>query len=309
MARIGLKNFRYSELDANEEVKEPKTLGKAIDCKVSLELNSAELFANDGLAESDYTFNKGTVTITVDDDDDQILAPLLGHTISEDGEVVRKDTDVAPYIAFGRILTKIVGGKYKYKVEYLSKVKFKDTMPDETTKGESIEFTTVSIEGSVMRNSKGEWSKTRTFDKYEEASAYLDDLLTDPKKKIKIEIPDGATVTTLGNKTVGELQDNVKVGILNDVSGSLKYLASFEEFGKGAKGNFLALYFPEAKAGETVTCEVKGDGSILKKPVTVDPKDGLIVLQIANTNQTIEVVSDGKTTKTLTLTDLDLKTE
>lgn len=178
MARIGLKNFRYSLLDENEKVKEPKTLGKAIDCKVSLKLNSAELYGDDGLCESDYTFNKGTVTITVDDDDDTILAPLLGHAISEDGEIVRKDTDVAPYIAFGRILTKIVGGVYKYKVEYLSKVKFKDTMPDEATKGESIEFTTVSIEGSVMRKTDGEWSKSKTFTTYKDASDYLDSLLT-----------------------------------------------------------------------------------------------------------------------------------
>ena len=178
MARIGLKNFRYSLLDENEKVKEPKTLGKAIDCKVSLELNSAELYGDDGLCESDYTFNKGTVTITVDDDDDTILAPLLGHAISEDGEIVRKDTDVAPYIAFGRILTKIVGGVYKYKVEYLSKVKFKDTMPDEATKGESIEFTTVSIAGSVMRKTDGEWSKSKTFTTYKDASDYLDSLLT-----------------------------------------------------------------------------------------------------------------------------------
>lgn len=178
MARIGLKNFRYSLLDENEKVKEPKTLGKAIDCKVSLELNSAELYGDDGLCESDYTFNKGTVTITVDDDDDTILAPLLGHAISEDGEIVRKDTDVAPYIAFGRILTKIVGGVYKYKVEYLSKVKFKDTMPDEATKGESINFTTVSIEGSVMRKTDGEWSKSKTFTTYKDASDYLDSLLT-----------------------------------------------------------------------------------------------------------------------------------
>lgn len=178
MARIGLKNFRYSLLDNNEEVIEPKSLGKAIDCKVSLELNSAELYADDALAESDYTFNKGTVTITVDDDDDTVLAPLLGHTISEEGEIVRKDTDVAPYIAFGRILTKVVSGTYKYKVEFLSKVKFKDTMPDEATKGKSVEFTTVSIEGSVMRKSNGEWSKSKTFTTYAEASTYLDSLLT-----------------------------------------------------------------------------------------------------------------------------------
>lgn len=178
MARIGLKNFRFSILDENENVQEPQSLGKAIDCKVSLELNTAELYADDSLAESDYTFNKGTVTISIDDDDETVLAPLLGHDIGEDNEVVRKDTDIAPYIAFGRILTKIVSGVYKYKVEFLSKVKFKDTMPDEKTKSESIEFTPVSIEGSVMRKADGEWSKTKTFTTYDEASEYLDSLLT-----------------------------------------------------------------------------------------------------------------------------------
>lgn len=180
MARIGLKRFRYSELDKDDNVIEPKSLGKAIDCKVSLELNSGELYGDDGLCESDYSFNKGTVTITVDDDDDTIIAPLLGHDISEDGEIVRKDTDIAPCIAFGRILTKIVGGVYKYKVEFLSKVKFKETMPDEKTRGESVEFTTVSIEGSVMKKSDGEWSKTKTFATFAEASTYLDKLLTKP---------------------------------------------------------------------------------------------------------------------------------
>lgn len=128
-------------------------------------------------------------------------------------------------------------------------------------------------------------------------------------KEIKVQVPDGATVTTLGEKTVEEFQENITISPENSIQGSLKHLESFEEFSKDAKGNFLALYFPEAKADTVITCEVKGDGSKLKKPVAVDQKDGLIVLQIANTNQTIEVVSDGKTTKTLTLTELDLKTE
>ena len=180
MARIGLKRFRYSELDADDNVIAPKSLGKAIDCKVSLELNSGELYGDDALCESDTSFNKGTVTITVDDDDDTVLAPLLGHDITEDGEVVRKDTDIAPCIAFGRILTKIVGGTYKYKVEFLSKVKFKDTMPDEKTRGESVEFQTVSIEGKVMKKANGEWSKAKTFPTLQEAVEYLDKLLTKP---------------------------------------------------------------------------------------------------------------------------------
>jgi len=177
MARIGLKNFRYGILDEETETyAEVKTPGKAVDCKVSLDLNSAELYADDSLAESDYTFKKGTVTITVDEDDDETYAGLTGHEISEAGEIIRKDTDVAPYVGFGRIITKIVNGVYKYKVEFLSKVKFKDALPDEKTKGESVEFTTTSLEGTVLKLEDGTWSKTQTFTTYNEAVEYLEGL-------------------------------------------------------------------------------------------------------------------------------------
>ena len=93
MAKIGLNNFRYGIFnDETETYGEPLSLGKVIDCKVSLDLNSTELYADDGLAESDYSVKKGTVTITFDEDDDETIANLTDHTIV-DGEIVRKDTD------------------------------------------------------------------------------------------------------------------------------------------------------------------------------------------------------------------------
>ena len=181
MARIGLKYFRYGILDEEHETYGGALqLGKAIDCKVSLDLNSAELYADDGLAESDYSVKKGTVSITIDEDDDTTICNLTGHTLSQDGEIVRKDSDVAPYVGFGRIITKVVEGEYKYKVEFLSKVKFKDALPDEKTKGESVEFTTTALEGSVLKLSDGTWSKSKTFDTYTDAITYLEGLLAVP---------------------------------------------------------------------------------------------------------------------------------
>ncbi len=179
MARTGLKYFRYGILDPETETYGGALqLGKAIDCKVSLDLNSAELYADDGLAESDYSVKKGTVTITTDEDDDETTARLTGHEISADGEMIRKDTDVAPYVGFGRIITKMYEGSIKYKVEFICKTKFKDSLPDEKTKGESTEFTTPTLEGSVLKLKDGTWSKTKTFDSYTDAVAYLDSLLT-----------------------------------------------------------------------------------------------------------------------------------
>ena len=182
MARIGLKNFRYGILDEETETYESvKTPGKAVDCKVSLDLNSAELYADDSLAESDYSFKKGTISLEVAEEG-IIFAKLLGHAVSEsDGnEVVRSANDVAPYVAVGRILTKMVNNVKSYKVEFLSKVQFKEPATEEKTKGESIEFGTAKIEGTIMQLADGTWSKAKTFATYTEAETYLNGLLTAP---------------------------------------------------------------------------------------------------------------------------------
>lgn len=178
MAKIGLNNFKYSVLDETEKYNGAKSLGKAIDCKVAIENYSAELYADDTLAESDYSFKKGTVTLTIDEDDDTVFAELLGHSVDTDTqEMIRKDTDVAPYVGVGRILTKIVNGVPKYKVEFLPKVKFSEPAQEEATKGDSIEFKTPAIEGTVTKLSDGTWSRTKTFTSKEEAITFLNGLM------------------------------------------------------------------------------------------------------------------------------------
>lgn len=181
MARIGLHGLKYAELTVTGGVASydaPATIGKAIGAKLALELNSAELYADNALAESDYTFNKGTLTLTVDNDDDTTLAALLGRTLGSTGEdagvTIRKNTDVAPYVGVGRVITKIVDGAYKYKAEFLSKVKFKEPAPEDKTKGETVEFGTVDLEGGIAVLPNGEWSRSKTFDTKDAAEAFLD---------------------------------------------------------------------------------------------------------------------------------------
>lgn len=104
------------------------------------------------------------------------------------------------------------------------------------------------------------------------------------------------------------MQYNIKISDKGEVTGVLKHVKDFTAFDTtNNTGNFLALSFPEAKAGQTVTCEVKGEGAVLKRPVEVDKNDGLMILKIANNNQTIEVVNADLGTRTLTLKDLVLE--
>lgn len=179
MAKIGLNNFRYGILtesaDGTVTYGAPKKPAKAISCSVEITNNEAELYADDGLAESDTSFNGGDVTIGVDREDQETMAELLGHTAT-DGVMVRNTEDVAPYVGFGRIVTLMVGGAYKYKVEFLCKVKFSEPSQDDTTKGENVEFGTGEIEGKVHQLANGDWSKTKVFDTKDEAVTYLEGL-------------------------------------------------------------------------------------------------------------------------------------
>ena len=189
MANIGLTNIWWAELtegsDGTPSYDGAKTLGKAVSCSVSVSNNDAKLYGDDAIAESDTSFANASVTMGVTDDDDSIFAPLLGHSI-EDGEVVKKSDDNAPYVGVGRIVTKMVNGEYKYKVEFLPKVKFSEPSRDETTKGESIEFSTPSIEGVVATLKDGTWNKTKTFTSKSDALTYLQTLLTDGTSTFRV---------------------------------------------------------------------------------------------------------------------------
>lgn len=181
MAKIGLNNFRYSKLTETEDgtakyagAKQP---AKAVSCKVNVSTSSAKLYADDVLAESDTAFQSGTVTIGIDEEDAQTMADLLGHTVAEEGEMVRNANDTAPYVGLGRVVVKMVNGVRKYKAEFLCKVKFGEPSQDDKTKGESVEFTTSELEGTVSTLANGDWSKTQTFATQAEAITYLEGLM------------------------------------------------------------------------------------------------------------------------------------
>lgn len=180
MAKIGLSNFRYSILteasDGTPSYNGAKTPGKAISCNVEISNNSASLYADDVLSESDTSFAGGTVTMGIDEDDLETMAELLGHTYS-DSEIIRNANDTAPYVGLGRVVTKMVNNVVKYKVEFLYKVKFSEPSAENNTKGESVEFATTEIEGTVAALKNGKWSIAKTFATKSEAMTYLDGLM------------------------------------------------------------------------------------------------------------------------------------
>lgn len=185
MALIGLSNLKWAELtegaNGSATYGTVNSFGKAISSSTDITNNEAELYADNVLAESDYTFSKGSITLGIADDDTSVFAGVLGHEVDEStGEMVRTASDTAPYVGLGRIITKMVNGVYKYKVEFLSKVKFKEPSQENNTKGETVEFSTPEIEGTIfaLGDANGTWSKANTFDTIAEAQTYLNACFT-----------------------------------------------------------------------------------------------------------------------------------
>ena len=130
--------------------------------------------------ESDYSFQSGKVTIGIDEDDIQTMGHLLGHTVTSKGTspnitytITRNSNDTAPYVGLGRVITKMVNGVRQYKVEFLYKVKFSEPKAENNTRGESTEFGTCELEGTVSTLSDGRWSVAQVFPTKEAALTYL----------------------------------------------------------------------------------------------------------------------------------------
>ena len=124
-------------------------------------------------------------------------------------------------MGLGRIIVKMVSGVYQYKVEFLHKVKFSEPSQEDNTKGESLEFSTSEMEGTVATLANGDWSKTKTFLTKAEALAYLNGLLGGEASETTY------TVTYDANGGTGTTPDAVTVAegtmiTLNDGSGLTK---------------------------------------------------------------------------------------
>lgn len=194
MAQIGLTNLWYGLLteaeDGTPSYAGAKSFGKAVSAKVDVSTNDATLYADDVLAESDKSFQSAKVTLGVADDDMTIFAEILGHTVAEiGGEMVRSADDAAPWVGLGRVVTKMVNGKRVYKGEFLYKVRFAEPSQEDSTKGESVDFSTPEIEGTAATLANGDWSAAQVFDTKAAAVTWV-------KGKLAAKGGGGAAATT-----------------------------------------------------------------------------------------------------------------
>lgn len=155
MATIGLDKLFYSKITEDDNGYEtygtPQVLAKAMTADLSVELNEATLYADDGAAEVVKEFKAGTLSLGVDDIGASVASDLTGSTIDANGVVVSASEDGGDPVAVG-FRAKKSNGKYRYY--WLYRVKFGIPATNLATKGDSITFSTPTIEGTIMRRNK-----------------------------------------------------------------------------------------------------------------------------------------------------------
>jgi phi13 family phage major tail protein len=152
MPTIGLKNLYYAKLTKDDNTgvtyDTPNKIAKAIEANIVPTVNEAQLYADDGLAETAQSFGGVEVTLNVDDLPTDVLVDLLGHTKNADGVLEKSADDVAPYVAIGFQSEKSDGND---KYVWLLKGKFKLNEDSYKTKGDTPEFQTKSISATFMK--------------------------------------------------------------------------------------------------------------------------------------------------------------
>lgn len=206
MAKLGLKYPVYAvatETGSAITYGSGAVLAKAISANVSIETNDVKLYADDAVAESDHSFSSGTITIEIDDFANAAQKALLGYAegIEVDASLGTKElkasgTDSPAYVGFGFYGKKMVSGASKWRAIWLKKVQFSEPDDEMKTKGETTEFGTTSLEGTIMVAADGYWKEEGTFDTEAEAVSYLN-----TKSGISTDASNNITVLTATNGT------------------------------------------------------------------------------------------------------------
>lgn len=158
MAQIGLKDLYYAPITygtgSDQEVYgTPVKLAKAISADIQITTGNSTLYADDGADIIIRDFQSGTITLGVADLGTANAAALLGAKVDAKGVLVSAAEDLSPAVAIG-FSSRNADGNDRYF--WLYRVTFAYPSQTFNTKGETIEFSTPTIEGTISRRNKAD---------------------------------------------------------------------------------------------------------------------------------------------------------
>lgn len=191
MAGIGLSFPCYAKY-AWDGTKVTRTgggvMGKATSLNITPNTSDANvLYGDNGPAESDNTFTGGTVTIGTTDLMPEVAQDVLGAVnvpiesslgleTQDASWTVYDDDQLIPYISFGGVRKKMINGQIKWVAIVLEKIQLNTPAEEATTQGETIDWQTSELEGTILRSDEGThpWKRVSSLlDSEEDAKKLL----------------------------------------------------------------------------------------------------------------------------------------
>lgn len=163
MARVGLSKSYYAEYNVSSQdgtisYSNGGTLGKAVECEISLDSTDPTIFyADNGPAESAAAFSGGTLTITNDSLPISVAAAILGlstTTVSTPaGTALVFPADInPPYVGYGTVAKMIVNNTPVWRAIFLHKIQFQMPVDTFATQEDSIEFSGHELTAKILRD-------------------------------------------------------------------------------------------------------------------------------------------------------------
>ena len=178
MAYVGLSRPYVAKL-VNEGSKTYSNCfrcGKAISLSVTPNYNEVKLYADNVLDEYVKEFKDGTISLGTDRLPSVAQTVMFGHTVTTGAggdTVTYKSNDNAEYVGVGFVIDEVLDGAKTYTATIIYKCKFAEAADSYTTKGDSIEFKTPTIEGAIAALSDYTWKTVKTFASAEGAEQFI----------------------------------------------------------------------------------------------------------------------------------------
>jgi len=150
-----------------------KNISPVAGFNASMTSSNGKDYGDDRVVDTDNTMTGGTLSVELNNDEDDIYTMLLGHskaTGASDNTITYNVDDVAPYVGSGAIGRS--GNKWVAK--WYRKVQFHEPNDDNSTKQENVTFNHVTLEGEILIPSDGNWKERQEFTTFAAAKTWLD---------------------------------------------------------------------------------------------------------------------------------------
>ena len=173
MSKKGLRYVVFGKLKNDGTYENGVHLSPAAALSGSANVSDVKDYGDDRVVETDKTVTGGTLTVELNNDEDELYSFLLGHatgaTGANEGVIIHNAEDEAQFVGVGCV------GKNgaKWTAKFYTKVQFAEPSDENTTKDESVTFNHITLEGDILIPEDGIWKLRESFDTLEAAKTWL----------------------------------------------------------------------------------------------------------------------------------------